>query len=61
MREKVKKELDRHIRAGNITPVSEPTAWIYNMVTVAKPEKIRLCNEPKPLSSCFGSCFGYGM
>ncbi|KAK0155533.1 hypothetical protein N1851_002013 [Merluccius polli] len=50
LREKVKEELDRHIRAGNITPVSEPTAWISNMVTVAKPEKIRLCIDPKPLN-----------
>ena len=37
LREKVKEEL-------------EPTVWISNMVTVAKPEKIRLCINPKPLN-----------
>lgn len=50
LRERVKSELDRHIREGNIVSVSEPTAWISNMVTVAKPDKIRLCIDPKPLN-----------
>ena len=46
----VKEELDKHVKAGNLTPVTEPTAWISNMVTVAKPDKIRICIDPKPLN-----------
>lgn len=29
--------------------MTEPTAWINNMATFTKPEKIRLCIDPKPL------------
>ncbi|KAJ8371257.1 hypothetical protein SKAU_G00112850 [Synaphobranchus kaupii] len=48
LKARVKEELDRHVEVGNIVPVTEPTAWISNMVTVAKPEKIRICIDPKP-------------
>lgn len=50
LKARVKEELDRHVKVGNIAPVTEPTAWISNMVTVAKPEKIRICIDPKPLN-----------
>ncbi|XP_034095415.1 uncharacterized protein K02A2.6-like [Gymnodraco acuticeps] len=50
LKARVKEELDKHVKAGNLTPVTEPTAWISNMVTVAKPDKIRICIDPKPLN-----------
>lgn len=50
LKARVKEELDRHIKVSNIAPVTEPTAWISNMVIVAKPGKIRICIDPKPLN-----------
>lgn len=50
LKARVKEELDRHVKVGNIAPVTEPTAWISNMVTVAKPVKLRICIDPKPLN-----------
>lgn len=35
---------------GHLTSVSEPTDWISNMVVIRKPEKIRICIDPKFLN-----------
>lgn len=46
----VKAELDRHEREGHLISVTEPTDWISNMVIIKKPDKIRICIDPKPLN-----------
>uniref|UniRef100_A0AAV2KDB0 ribonuclease H n=1 Tax=Knipowitschia caucasica TaxID=637954 RepID=A0AAV2KDB0_KNICA len=51
LRNAVKAQLDKHERDGHITPVSEPTEWISNMVIVRQPEKLRICIDPKSLNT----------
>ncbi|RXN31866.1 Retrovirus-related Pol poly from transposon [Labeo rohita] len=50
LKARVKEQLDKHIREGHITSVTEPTSWISNMVVVAKPDKMRICIDPKHLN-----------
>ena len=33
-----------------LTPVNEPTNWVSSMVTVVKPDKLRICIDPKDLN-----------
>jgi len=50
-REPLKKELDRLVNLGVITPVSEPTEWVSQTVITAKKNgKIRLCLDPRELN-----------
>ena len=47
----VKAELDKLVKDGIISTVSEPTEWVSAMVVVKKPTKgIRICIDPKPLN-----------
>lgn len=50
LKAKVKEQLDKYMRDGHITNVTEPTQWISNMVVIAKPDKVRICIEPKHLN-----------
>ena len=52
MADKVKAELDRMVRIGVITEVSEPTGWVNSMVAARKKGKdeIRICLDPRPLN-----------
>ncbi len=50
MKEVVKAQLDAYQAEGHITDVTEPTDWISNMVIVKKPEKLRICLDPKFLN-----------
>lgn len=34
-----------------LQPVSEATGWVSSMVTVVKPEKVRMCHDPKNLNA----------
>ena len=43
----VKAQLDKYEADGHMTSVTEPTDWISNMVIVKKPEKLRVCIDPK--------------
>uniref|UniRef100_A0A8C5PCI9 ribonuclease H n=1 Tax=Leptobrachium leishanense TaxID=445787 RepID=A0A8C5PCI9_9ANUR len=46
----VKAQLDKYEAEGHLISVSEPTDWISNMVVIRKPEKIRICIDPKFLN-----------
>lgn len=46
----VKAQLDKYEAEGHITPVTEPTDWISNMVIVSRPQKLRICLDPKFLN-----------
>ena len=47
---RVKEELDRLVNLQMITPVKEPTEWISSMICVKKPNKLRICLDPKDLN-----------
>ena len=38
------------VAEGILTPVNEPTDWVSNMVTVVKPNKLRISIDPKDLN-----------
>ena len=46
----VKAEIERLVNKGVITKVVEPTDWISSMVVVRKPNKLRVCLDPKDLN-----------
>ncbi|KAK7901454.1 hypothetical protein WMY93_018223 [Mugilogobius chulae] len=46
----VKEQLDKYEAEGHITAVTEPTDWISNMVIVNRPQKLRICLDPKFLN-----------
>jgi hypothetical protein len=50
LRDKVKTELDRMVKLGVIAKQDEPTDWVHSLVTVRKPNKLRLCIDPKDLN-----------
>lgn len=45
----LKAELDRLQKINIITPVSEPMPWVSSCLMVVKPNKIRICIDPKDL------------
>ena len=49
---KVKQELDAMVTKGVITPVTEPTEWVSQMVVTQKKDSdaIRICIDPKDLN-----------
>lgn len=51
MEECVKSELERMVKFGVITPVSEPTEWVSQMVAARKKDgSIRICIDPRDLN-----------
>ena len=51
MEESVKRELDRMVKIGAITPVSEPTKWVSQMVAAKKKDRsIRICIDLRDLN-----------
>ncbi|XP_062572691.1 uncharacterized protein K02A2.6-like [Saccostrea cucullata] len=46
----LKAELDRLQEMKIITPVSEPTPWVSSCLMVVKPNKVRICIDPKDLN-----------
>ncbi len=50
LRVKVKEELDRMQQIGVIEPVEQPTEWVSSMVTIVKPNKLRICIDPRRLN-----------
>ena len=50
LRPKIQEELDRMEKLGVVVPTTTPTEWVSSLVTVVKPNKIRLCIDPKDLN-----------
>jgi hypothetical protein len=50
LKEQIKEELQRMEEAGVVVKQTEPTDWVNSMVTVIKPEKIRVCIDPRDLN-----------
>ena len=50
LKDKIKDELDRMEQTGVIVRQTEPTDWVNSMVAVVKPNKIRICIDPRDLN-----------
>ena len=50
VRPKIKEKLDDLVQRNVITPVTEPTEWVSSMLAVIKPNKIRICLDPRDLN-----------
>ncbi|XP_028412533.1 uncharacterized protein K02A2.6-like [Dendronephthya gigantea] len=50
LRHRILKELERMVDLGVIEKQSEPTSWVNSMVTVVKPNKLRICIDPRDLN-----------
>ena len=51
LKDKVKQELDRMEREGVVVRQTDPTPWVNSMVTVVKPNKVRICIDPRDLNT----------
>lgn len=49
-RDRLKEELDKLVGEEIITPVTEPTKWVFSLVLVNKPNKLRICIDPQDLN-----------
>ena len=50
IKDRLQSELDKLVAMNIITPVTEPTEWVSSMVTVVKPEKLRICLDPSDIN-----------
>jgi hypothetical protein len=50
MKQAVKQKISDLEKMSRITKVTEPTEWISSMVVVKKPNKLRICLDPKDLN-----------
>ena len=50
LREPLRLELKRMVEENILGPVSEATDWVSSMVIVVKPNKLRICIDPKDLN-----------
>ena len=50
LREQIKSKLDEMVESDVIAPVNERTAWVSSMLVVAKPNKLRICLDPRDLN-----------
>ncbi len=51
MKSQVKDKIDAMVKAGVLAKVDKPTDWISSMVVVKKPDKLRICIDPKDLNT----------
>ena len=51
LRTEVKQELDRMKKLGVIESIEEPTEWVSSMVAITKPNKTRICLDPRDLNA----------
>ena len=50
LRDQIKAKLDEMVQQDIITPVTEPSACVSSMMVVVKPDKFRICINPKDLN-----------
>lgn len=50
LRPQIKAKLDELVEREVIVPVTEPTQWVSSMLAVVKPNKIRICIDPRDLN-----------
>jgi transposase InsO family protein len=50
IKSQVKEKIDSMVKSGVLAKVDEPTDWISSMVVVKRPDKLRICIDPKDLN-----------
>jgi len=50
LKDKLNDKIDDLVKQQIIAPVTEPTPWISSIVTVLKPDKLRICLDPRDLN-----------
>lgn len=50
LRNQIKDKLDDLVASDILAPVTKPTAWVSSMLVVAKPNRLRICLDPRDLN-----------
>ena len=50
LRPRIKTKLDELVDRKVIVPVTEPTEWVSSMLAIVKPNKVRICIDPRDLN-----------
>lgn len=50
LQNQIKEKLDEMVASGILAPVTEPTEWFSSMLVIVKPNKLRICLEPRDLN-----------
>ena len=50
LRNQIKEKLDEMVASDVITPVTRPTEWVASMLVIVKPNKLRICLDPRDLN-----------
>lgn len=50
LRLRIKTKLDELVERKVIVPVTEPTQWVSSMLAIVKPNKVRICIDPRDLN-----------
>ena len=50
LRSQIKEKLDEMVASGVLAPVTEPTEWVSSMLVIVKPNKLRICLDPRDLN-----------
>ena len=50
LQNQIKEKLDEMVASGILAPVTEPTEWVSSMLVIVKPNKLRICLDPRDLN-----------
>jgi len=50
LQQHIKENLDKLVERKVLVPVTEPTQWVSSMLAIVKPNKVRICIDPKDLN-----------
>lgn len=50
LRQPIKENLDELVERKVLMPVTEPTQWVSSMLAIVKPNKVRICIDPRDLN-----------
>ena len=50
LRNQIKEKLDEMVASGILAPATEPTEWVSSMLVIVKPNKLRICLDPRDLN-----------
>ena len=50
LRNQIKEKLDEIVASGILAPVTEPSEWVSSMLVIVKPNKLRICLDPRDMN-----------
>ena len=50
LRNQIKEKLDELVASGILAPVTEPSEWASSMLVIVKPNKLRICLDPRDMN-----------